>query len=181
MSRATKWLIIRTIALIASIGIAYVVLQDPFKALEAHTAVALAQLLGYGDHVTFLAPSAVIVSPYTKAAFLAIVTPSCSALASALSLIVLGSVAPRTPPYRRLLATTAAIATVVLGNLLRITLALVVGVYAGRSSTVLFHDWVGSTFTFVYTLAGFMVLLGILMPSRRAPAERVEEHDVIVI
>jgi hypothetical protein len=62
-------------------------------------------------------------------------------------------------------ATGAAVGTVVAGNILRISASLAVGLVAGRTSLVLFHDWVGSMFGFGYTLGGYVLLLYLLLPS----------------
>ena len=72
------------------------------------------------------------------------------------------------PRWRRALAVAAAIATVSLGNITRIAASVIVGLFAGRSSLVLFHDWVGGIMTYVYTLGGFIVFL--VHPPARSPA-----------
>lgn len=59
-----------------------------------------------------------------------------------------------------------AVAAVVGGNFLRICSSVVVGLYAGRPSLVLFHDWVGSVIGFAFTLGGFVLMLWILLPAR---------------
>jgi carbamoyl-phosphate synthase large subunit len=67
---------------------------------------------------------------------------------------------------RRFLAIGAAVVAVVVGNFVRISSSVVVGLYAGRSSLVLFHDWVGSMIGFAFTLGGFILMLWILLPAR---------------
>ena len=94
-------------------------------------------------------------------------TPSCSSIASVLAIACLSTLAPPAPRGRRALAVAAAIATVSLGNITRIAASVIVGLFAGRSSLVLFHDWVGGIMTYVYTLGGFIVFLYILLPDRR--------------
>jgi carbamoyl-phosphate synthase large subunit len=106
--------------------------------------------------------------PDTHAPFRAIVTPTCSSLASALAIGALATLAPartRRARRRRVAATAAAVATVVAGNILRIAASLAVGLVAGRGSLVLFHDWVGSMFGFGYTLGGYILLLYLLLPA----------------
>lgn len=170
MSRSTIWIILRTLGLLIGVGVAYVVFKDPFKAAEARASInVLVWCSGgaYRHNLAFDPPSSIIVTPQATTPFIAIVSYSCSSFASALSLLVLGTVTPRTPHFRRVIGTVVAVATVVLGNLARISLSLLVGIYHGRASLVLFHDWVGSTFTFIYTLGGFIVMLLILSPAKR--------------
>jgi exosortase/archaeosortase family protein len=75
------------------------------------------------------------------------------------------------PAADRVLAGTAGVACIVAGNLVRIGSSVVIGLLAGRVSLVLFHDWVGSTFGFGYTIGGFLVVLAILLRRRRRRLE----------
>ena len=87
------------------------------------------------------------------------------------------------PWGRRLVAVSAAIGSVVIGNILRIAGSIAMGLVAGRSSLVLFHDWVGSIFGLAYTLFGYLIMLYILLPPEPArPARRVvlRPHEEIV-
>jgi len=88
-----------------------------------------------------------------------------SALAPALAVTCLATMMPRITS-RRFLAVAGAVAAIVVGNFLRICSSIVVGLYAGKSSLVLFHDWVGSMIGFAFTLGGFVLMLWILIPAR---------------
>jgi carbamoyl-phosphate synthase large subunit len=142
--------------------------------LEAEASAGLLRLCGAGGvSVAAGSGSAITVVPDSHAPFRAIVTPSCSALASGLAIGALASLAPvrrRRDRTRRLVATGAAVGTVVAGNILRIAASLAVGLVAGRTSLILFHDWVGSMFGFAYTLGGYVLLLYLLLPSDPSPS-----------
>ena len=53
---------------------------------------------------------------------------------------------------------------VAIGNVLRITASVGMGLVAGRASLVLFHDWVGSLFAFAYILGGYILMISLLLP-----------------
>jgi exosortase/archaeosortase family protein len=147
-------------------GGGFVVFQAPARHLEARAAAGVLRLAG-NRSVFMSSASAIQVVPGSHAPFRAIVTPTCSSLASALAIGCLASLAVRRPRARRLFATTAAIGTVVAGNILRIASSVAIGLLAGRPSLILFHDWVGSVFGFAYTLGGYVLLLVLLLPSHR--------------
>ena len=102
---------------------------------------------------------------------------SAETLASVLAISCLAFLARTYPLRRRVVAVSAAIASVVLGNVVRIAGSIGVGLISGRSSLVLFHDWVGSIFGLAYTLFGYLIMLYILLPPESArPARRVALH-----
>jgi exosortase/archaeosortase family protein len=155
---------IRVLAVVvASIG-GFLLLEQPVRRLEASAAGWLLQTAG-ADNLFVFGPS-VQVFPAGYEPFRAVVAPSCSSLTSLLALVCLASLAPKRPRLRRYGALLAALATVAVGNLLRITGSIAVGLVAGPSSLILFHDWVGSIFTFVYTLGGYVLMLYLLLPPR---------------
>lgn len=158
---------LRVIGLIAGIIVAFVWLQEPIRLLETRITVALTNL-GPGQDV-LLAGTRIIVFPDTSSFFVAILTPSCSALAAVLAILTLSRVTPRSPTPRKALAVSAALAVVVGGNFARLVGSVVVGRWAGRGSLVLFHDVVGGILTFVYILAGYVLMLWLLLPAERAP------------
>ena len=75
------------------------------------------------------------------------------------------------PVSDRVLAGVIGVASIVVGNLVRIASSSVVGLLAGRVSLVLFHDWVGSSFGFAYTIGGFVLMLAVLLRRRRRRRE----------
>lgn len=169
MSTRSRRVLLRMAGVIAVCGFGFLLLQHPARHLEAEASAGLLRLCGAGGvSVAAGSGSAITVVPDSHAPFRAIVTPSCSALASGLAIGALASLAPvrrRRDRTRRLVATGAAVGTVVAGNILRISASLAVGLVAGRTSLVLFHDWVGSMFGFGYTLGGYVLLLYLLLPS----------------
>lgn len=163
MSARARRVLLRMAGVILVAGVGFVLLQHPARRLEARASSALLQACG-ASGLSVGAGSAILVVPKDHAPFRAIVTASCSSLASALAIGALATLAPARR-RRRVFATGAAVATVIAGNILRISLSLAVGLVAGRASLILFHDWVGSMFGFAYTLGGYVLLLYLLLPS----------------
>lgn len=155
--------VVSLVAIIGSTTLAFALLQDRARALEATVSVAVLRFLDFG-YVARLGTSDILVRPHHGAQYLATITPSCSALASSLALICIGIVLPTQRPRGRILATVAAVALVVTCNLIRIVGSIVAGQFGGSGSLVLFHDSVGATFGFIYTLIGFSCMLYLLMP-----------------
>jgi len=144
-------------------ALGFAVLHQPVRAFEAATAIALLRTLG-ATGVHGGGTSSVLVTPAHHAAFFVLVTPSCSSLASLLSFGCLYPLLPRSSAGRSAVALATAVGVVATGNIIRITASIAIGLVAGRASLVLFHDWVGSMFTFVYTITGFIVMLAMVLP-----------------
>lgn len=140
------------------------ILRDPYRRVEAAAAVAVLDLCGAAHRTTLLGFS-VLLAPAGKPAFAVIVTPACSSLPSVLCLLCVASMLPG-PGARRALACAAALASAVIGNLLRISASMGAGLLAGRSSLVLFHNSVGTVVTFASTLGGFILMLYLLLPAQ---------------
>jgi exosortase/archaeosortase family protein len=149
--------------------------REAARRFEADLTVHLLQALG--GRVDSLTDHSILVVPDGGAPFRVIVTASCSALAPVLALFALTLVAGRGAPPRRLLAATVAAGVVVAGNLVRIAASVGIGLWTGRSSLVLFHDVVGSVFGVGYTVFGYLLVVGLLLP-RRAVARWVEPMEV---
>jgi len=162
-SRAAA-VLIRTALMFAAIFATFAVLQAPARHAEARVAVSLLHSLGF-ERIGLVNSTTMYVVPAGKPSFLAVLTPACSSLAAVLAMGGLTLLAPMCAGPRRLVATGAAVAAVVAGNILRIAGSLAVGLVAGRSSLVLFHDSVGNIFSFAYTLGGFLLLLFLLLPA----------------
>ncbi|MBV9410903.1 MAG: archaeosortase/exosortase family protein [Acidimicrobiia bacterium] len=173
MSTRNARVALRMLGVIAVAGGGFLVLQHPARHVEAEMSSGLLRVIGArGVSVVGASSSEIQVVPDGHAPFRAIVTPSCSSLASALAIGALASLAPvrrRGDRTRRMAATSAAVAIVVAGNVVRIAASLAVGLVAGRTSLILFHDWVGSMFGFSYTLGGYVLLLYLLLPSGTGP------------
>lgn len=153
--------------LIGLIFLAFIGLQQEIRSAEASVCAFLLRLVAGDAQVSTVDATSVLVLPLRGAGFQALITPACSSVAPVLALLALASLTPHHPWHRRALAAGAAVAMVVVGNLVRITASLAVGLSAGPSSLVLFHDWVGSIFAFGYILGGYVLMLSVLL---RAPA-----------
>jgi carbamoyl-phosphate synthase large subunit len=160
----------RPLAVVAVVVVAFELGNTAFRELEAGAATGLLHLLGVSEEVVQTRPnSSIAVLPVDHGAFLAIVTPSCSSLASLLAIAFLSVHVPRGTP-RRLVALAAALLCVVVGNVLRIAGSVAAGLFSGTGALVLFHDWVGSLFAFGYTLGGYLLMLAVLLPGDRSAA-----------
>lgn len=166
-SRASAALI-QPFAVIAAVLTAFVFLIDPFRQLETVFAADLLHLLGVAPDMVQVRPNAALgVYPDGGGAFLAVVTPSCSSLPSVLAVASLALFTPRQLRRRRFLALGCALLCVVAGNIVRIASSIAVGLVAGTSSLILFHDWVGSLFAFAYTLGGYLLMLFLLLSAEQ--------------
>lgn len=171
MSPRARHALLRVALIITVSIVGFVVFQHAARSLETHTAELLVRAVGGHKRSFVLGSTSIVVVPFHGQAFRAVVTPSCSSIASVLAIACLSTLAPPAPRRRRFVAVAAAIATVALGNITRIAASVIVGLFAGRSSLVLFHDWVGGIMTYVYTLGGFIVFLYLLLPDRRRDEE----------
>ena len=161
--------VIRLIVVIAANVAGFLLLQHDARVAETWLAGNLAGLLA-PHRMTVFQGTTVLVIPAHQSPILVIVTPSCSSISSVCSITSLASLLRGVPPLRFALALLAAVGAVVVGNILRIAASLAVGLASGKVALVLFHDWVGSTFAFAYTLAGFVLLLYLILPSRQPAA-----------
>jgi exosortase/archaeosortase family protein len=158
------------------IFIAFALFQEPVRHLEAVTAATVTDWLTGSQ--SFVVDSVIVVRPPAQVFFVALLTPSCSALAAAISLFVLGTTASRGRPRRRALAIGAAVVTVIAGNFFRLIGSLVAGAWAGRGALIGFHDTLGSFLTFVYILGGYVLMLWILLPKEpTGPAAAASAED----
>lgn len=161
------------VAVVVGVLTSFALFNDAFRQLETVAAAGLLHLAGVpAEQVQVRPGSSLGVYPAEVSPFLAVVTPSCSSLASVLAIAFLAVFVPRSPGRRRLLALACALLCVVVGNVLRIAGSIAVGLASGTSSLVLFHDWVGSLFGFGYTLGGYLLMLYLLL--RAAPAATPE-------
>lgn len=147
----------------------FVLLQGSVRRAEASISAGLLERLG-ADRIEVVSATSVQVQPSGEAPIRALITPSCSATASLLAISTLAWVTPRRGRGRRAASAAAALATIFVGNIIRIAASIALGYVVGRASLVLFHDWVGSIFTFAYTLGGFMLMLHLLLPAKVAHA-----------
>jgi len=146
--------------------VGFVLCESRYRSVETWVSIHVVNLMAGGHHASRAGHASIEVVSLHHAAFIAVITPSCSATASILAIACLSSLSPRYGLVRRVLATGIALFTVAAVNVMRISLSVLVGVHDGVSSLVLFHNWVGGVMTFVYTLGGYVLLLYILLPDR---------------
>jgi len=154
-------------SVLAMVAGAFVLLQSRYRSAETMVTLwSLRPLIAH--HIERFTFDTMLVRPFSHEPFHVIVTPSCSAFAALCAFACLWPLTRGFSVGRRIFAFTVAGALVAVGNIMRIDLSILVGIFAGRSSLVLFHDWVGSAFSFAYTLLGFVLMLRFLLP-REAP------------
>jgi exosortase/archaeosortase family protein len=170
----TERAIVRTIGVLGVLTVVFFTVQGPFRTAEATLCANLATLIAPHRALEVQGPY-ILVVPYHSEAFVAYVSPTCSSLAPMLALLCLSTILPRNSGPRRVIAALLSMTLVFVGNLLRIGASVLAGIYAGRGSLVLFHNWVGSAFTFLYILGGFMLMIAVMLPSSRRRPEEVQD------
>jgi exosortase/archaeosortase family protein len=138
---------------------------------EAGWVVAALRLVGV-DQVSDALPAHILVFREDGEILNAAVTASCSSLLSVLGLTALTLTVLRSRRLHALLGLAAAIVGVVVLNDLRLAGSTVAGLWWGRGALVLFHDWVGTVWTFASTLLGFLLMVCLTLPA----AERAEQN-----
>jgi exosortase/archaeosortase family protein len=144
----------------------FLVLLDPWREAEASTISTVMQGFGVSG-VNDAYGYRILVLPTSATPFLAVISPSCSALAAILAFASIALFLVRGEPGRRLAAFLAAATLVLCCNFLRIGLSIWVGVKTDSEGLTVFHDWVGTAFGLIYVLGGFTVFLWMLLPSNR--------------
>jgi exosortase/archaeosortase family protein len=110
--------------------------------------------------------------PPGQVAFRAQLTPYCSSLIPILALASIGFFILHGTWLRRAVSVGAATALVLLCNVARISSSLWMGYEFGGNALVLFHDWIGTFFALAYTMAGFFLMLYLLLPTATAQIPR---------
>jgi exosortase/archaeosortase family protein len=168
---------VRLLALLGAVFVIFAGFQEPVRHVEAVITAGITTWISGAS--TFVVEGIIVVRPVDQAFFVALLTPSCSVLASSVSLALLGSVASAGDRKRRAVAVGASVTVVVIGNFVRLSGSLIAGVAGGSGSLVLFHDTVGSVLTYGYILGGYVLMLWILLPAeRRDPLETSDKATV---
>jgi exosortase/archaeosortase family protein len=158
-----RWRAAIAIALsLAFVLVGFRLLNGPMRTLEISSVLLLVHA-GAGQ-VTVLGGYMLQVLPQHDAGFRVVVTPFCSSIVPILALAGLSMFILAGPPARRLGALAASAAAVAACNILRIAVSVMIGLHAGPSAMVLFHDWVGTLFALAYTIGGFLFMLFLLLP-----------------
>ncbi|GGK03178.1 hypothetical protein GCM10010123_36400 [Pilimelia anulata] len=153
----------------------FTLLIDPARRAEVKLVLLLLGLFGENRVAGAFEDTFLVFGP-DGGMMLAVLTPSCSALAALLALGALALFLLRDRPHA-LLGVAAAAAWVIGANLARLVASLLAGVAYGEGALILFHDWVGALFNFAYTLIGLLILITTTMHSaERAEQDRSGRH-----
>jgi exosortase/archaeosortase family protein len=166
MNRHLATAIVRLTVTIAFVFIAFGLLHEPSRRLEARLVAWSMTTVGFTG-IGHVYGTKVLVLPAHSRAFLATVTPSCSALAAVLTFVAIATFLLHGPIARRVLAVAVAAGVVIVCNVVRIALSLGVGLHSGSHGMIVFHDWVGTIFGMFYVLLGFTLFVFMLLPSNK--------------
>jgi carbamoyl-phosphate synthase large subunit len=156
-------------ALIVAVG-GFDLLNVPARRLEAW--LVMATLRPVGSRASVVNDTFFQLLPPEQMAFRAQLTPYCSSLIPILALATIGFFILHGSWRRRVVSVGAAAALVLCCNVLRISGSLWMGYEFGGGALVLFHDWIGTFFALVYTMAGFFLMLYLLLPTATAQIPR---------
>ncbi|WP_029431102.1 exosortase/archaeosortase family protein [Blastococcus sp. URHD0036] len=158
-------------AAICLLGFRY--LSQPMQELEAR---GLAQVMSwiYPGRASDVLPGHVLLFPEGGAVIDAVVTASCSSILSVLGLTALTAVVLRSRKLHALWGLVVAISALLVLNHLRLLLSALAGMWWGDAALVLFHDWVGTLWNLVATLAGFLLMVWLTLPSRERAEQDVD-------
>jgi exosortase/archaeosortase family protein len=156
-------------ALLVAVG-GFYLLTGPARRLEVQLVMAL--MRPAGGRASVVNETVFQLLPPGHEAFRADLTPYCSSLIPVLALATIGFFILSGRLSRRVLAVAAATALVLFCNVLRISGSLWMGYEFGGSALLLFHDWIGTFFALAYTMAGFFLMLYVLLPSATAEIPR---------
>ena len=156
-------------ALVVAVG-GFQLLNGPARRLEA--VLIMAALRPAGSRASVVNQTYFQLLPPGQVAFRAQLTPYCSSLVPILALATIGFFILHGTWLRRLVSMSAAATLVLLCNVARISGSLWMGYEYGGSALVLFHDWIGTFFALAYTMAGFFLMLYLLLPTATAQIPR---------
>lgn len=170
MTRPGQRALLGAVTLVVGVVTVFWTLERSVRTVETAVAAWVTGLVPAPGRV-FTVGVSIIVLPEPDTFFRAVLMPSCSGLAAAITMAALVPLGRPSPLSRRLAAAGAAAGLIFAGNTLRIASALVYGRYQGRAGMIFFHDIVGGTFTFLYVVVGFIVGLMVLLPRSDAGAQ----------
>jgi exosortase/archaeosortase family protein len=156
-------------ALLVAVG-GFELLNGPARRLEAM--LVMASLRPVGGRASVVDHTYFQLLPPGQVAFRAQLTPYCSSLIPILALATIGFFILHGTLLRRLFSVGAAAALVLFCNVVRISGSLWMGYEFGGNALVLFHDWIGTFFALAYTMAGFFLMLYLLLPTATAQIPR---------
>jgi exosortase/archaeosortase family protein len=158
-----------SMALLVAVG-GFQLLNGPARRLEAM--LIMGSLRPVGSRASLVNHTYFQLLPPGQVAFRAQLTPYCSSLIPILALATIGFFILHGTWLRRLFSVGAAATLVLLCNVARISGSLWMGYKFGGTALVLFHDWIGTFFALAYTMAGFFLMLYLLLPTATAQIPR---------
>jgi exosortase/archaeosortase family protein len=157
------------LSLVVAVG-GFHLLNDVARRIEGSLVIGI--LAPMGSRATLLPGHVFQLLPPDQLAFRASLTPYCSSIIPVLALATIGFFVLSGSLVRRLVSVLTATALILVCNVLRIAGSLWMGYEFGGTALVLFHDWVGTFFALAYTMAGFFLMLYLLLPSATAKIPR---------
>ncbi|WP_369259266.1 exosortase/archaeosortase family protein [Geodermatophilus amargosae] len=142
----------------------------PLQVLEA---AWVARVLGWiaPGQASGVLSQHVLIFPDDGGIIDAVVTASCSSVLSVLGLTALTAVVLRSRKLHAVGGLVVAVGALLVLNHGRLLLSAWAGLQWGEGALVLFHDWVGTVWNLVATLAGFLLMVWITLPA----LERAEQ------
>ena len=167
MSRHWLQVVARLALTFGTVYVGFVLLLDPWRDGEANAVTSVLNVVGV-DRVRGGFGNQILVMPSDHHAFLASISPSCSALAAILAFGAIALFLVRGEPRRRFLAFSGAAlphawSATSCASRCRSSSAS----RPSQHGLVVFHDWVGTAFGLLYVLGGFTLFLFLLLPSNK--------------
>lgn len=148
----------------------YYYAADWFKAHEAAFAVRVLRLIGYDD-ISAVIPGSILIYRGPGDVLQGVVTTSCSSILTVVGLTALTATVLRSRKLHALGGLLVALVAVIAANSVRLVLSAIAGYEWGTPGLALFHDWVGTVWALISTLAGFLLMVCLTLPA----AERAEQ------
>jgi exosortase/archaeosortase family protein len=155
-------------AAICLVGFRYV--SVPMQEMEARGLATVMSWI-YPGQASDVLPGHVLLFPEDGTVIDAVVTASCSSILSVLGLTALTAVVLRSRKLHAFWGLAVAVVALLVFNHLRLLLSALAGMWWGDAALVLFHDWVGTLWNLVATLAGFLLMVWLTLPT----PERAEQ------
>ncbi|SDN50566.1 exosortase/archaeosortase family protein [Klenkia soli] len=167
---------LRLLTIVTELGLAvgiclagYYLAAGWFSRTEAAATVTV--LRWFGVDVSSAIPGSILIFRPEGDVLEGVVTLSCSSLLSVVGLTALTAVVLRGRRLHAVAGLLAAVVAVVVANGIRLALSALAGYAWGGPAMTLFHDWVGTLWALVSTLAGFLLMVYLTLPA----AERAEQ------
>lgn len=170
-TRRRSAVLVELVVAVAVCVVGYRFGADWMREHEARWVTGALHLAGV-DGVSGVLPGRILIFRPGGELLNAEVTASCSALLSVVGLIALTLTVLRSRKMHALAGLVAAVAGVVVLNDVRLAASTMAGMWWGRGALVLFHDWVGTVWSFASTLVGFLLMVWLTLPA----AERAEQN-----